>query len=273
MADALPACNTLLLQRQGPHLHVTLNRPEARNALSAEMVDELDAVMDAVAGERGVRSLVLRGAGGTFCAGGDIREFRSAYQASARPAEGPDPIAVNNRRFGHFMTRFNSLPQVVVAVIEGAAFGGGFGLACGTDVAICLGDTRFAISETGLGLLPAQIAPFVVQRIGLTQARRLALTGARVDGEEAARLGLVHYACADAGALEARLAAVLRDIGRCGPAANAATKGLLLDSLTLPLGTVLDQAAEAFAQAMRGEEAREGVAAFLGRRPPAWQRD
>ena len=119
MADALPDCRTLLLARRGPHLHVTLNRPETRNALSAEMVEELGAVMDAVAGDRGVRSLVLRGAGGTFCAGGDIREFRSAYQAAPRPEDGPDPIAVDNRRFGRFMTRFNSLPQTVVAVIEG----------------------------------------------------------------------------------------------------------------------------------------------------------
>ena len=273
MADILPACRTLLLEQRGPHLHVTLNRPETRNALSAEMVDEFGAVMDAVASDRGIRSLVLRGAGGTFCAGGDIREFRSAYQAAARPEDGPDPIAVNNRRFGDFMARLNSLPQTVVAVIEGAAFGGGFGLLCGSDVAICRADTRLAISETGLGLLPAQIAPFVVQRIGLTQARRLALTGARIDGEEAARIGLVHYACAGAETLEAQLAEVLRDIGRCGPAANAATKRILLDSLTLPLGAVLDQAADAFAEAMRGAEAREGVAAFIERRAPSWRED
>ncbi len=273
MTDALPACETLLLERRGRHLHVTLNRPETRNALSAGMVDELGAVIDAVAGDRGLQSLVLRGAGGTFCAGGDISEFRSVYQAGARPEDGPDPIAVSNRRYGRLMARLNGLPQTVVAVIEGAAFGGGLGLLCGSDVAICRADARLALSETGLGLLPAQIAPFVVQRIGLTQTRRLALTGARIDGEEAAQLGLVHYACADAEALEARLAAVLHDIGRCGPAANAATKRILLDSLTLPLDVVLDQAAAAFAEAMRGAEAREGVAAFMERRAPYWRED
>lgn len=112
-----------------------------------------------------------------------------------------------------------------------------------------------------------------MQRIGLTQTRRLALTGARIDGEEAARLGLVHYACADAEVLETRLAAVLHDIGRCGPAANAATKRILLDSLTLPLDVVLDQAAAAFAEAMRGAEAREGIAAFIERRAPYWRED
>lgn len=119
MTDALPACETLLLERRGRHLHVTLNRPETRNALSAGMVDELGAVIDAVAGDRGLQSLVLRGAGGTFCAGGDISEFRSVYQAGACPEDGPDPIAVSNRRYGRLMARLNGLPQTVVAVSRG----------------------------------------------------------------------------------------------------------------------------------------------------------
>lgn len=269
----MPTYTTLKLDRRGPHLHVTLNRPDVRNALTEEMIRELLQVMDVIADDRAVRSVVLRGAGGTFCAGGDIKGFRASFSTPA-PANGaPDPIVVNNRRFGSFMTRLNTLPQTVVAVVEGAAFGGGLGLVCAADVAICHAETRFAISETGLGIPPAQIAPFIVQRVGLTEARRLALTGIRFDGREAGRLGLVHYVCDDAASIERQLSDVLAHIARCAPDANAATKAILLASTEQPLDHVLDNAAQAFAAALRGPEGREGVAAFLEKRRPAWQQD
>ncbi|MFL6714060.1 MAG: enoyl-CoA hydratase/isomerase family protein [Sulfurifustis sp.] len=269
----LPDCTTLKLEQHGPHLHVTLNRPDVRNALTEEMVRELSALMDEIADDRAVRSVVLRGTGGTFCAGGDIKGFRASFGTPA-PADGaPDPIAVNNRRFGSFMTRLNTLPQTVVAVVEGAAFGGGLGLVCAADVAICRADTRFAVSETGLGIPPAQIAPFIVQRTGLAEARRLTLTGVRFDGREAGRLGLVHFVCDDDAGIERQLGDVLAHIARCAPGANAATKAILLASTAQPLDRVLDDAAQAFADALRGPEGREGVAAFLEKRRPAWQQD
>jgi isohexenylglutaconyl-CoA hydratase len=179
-------------------------------------------------------------------------------------------VAQQNRRFGAFLQRFDSLPQTIVLAIEGAAFGGGLGLAAIGDVVIATGETRFAMSETGLGIVPAQIAPFVAARIGVSEARRLALTGLRFDGREAGRIGLVHYVCDDTAALEAKLAAVLAEVGRCAPGANAATKRLLLASRSMPLDALLDAAADAFAAALRGEEGREGVNAFLEKRPARW---
>lgn len=270
--STLPACEHLALRRRGPHLHVTLNRPAARNALTDDMIGELLQVLDAIAEDRSITSLVLRGAGGTFCAGGDIKGFQAAF--SEPPTSGaPDPIAINNRRFGEFMTRINSAPQTVVAVVEGAAFGGGLGLVCASDVALCHADTRFALSETGLGIPPAQIAPFVVQRVGLTAARRLALTGMRFDGREAGRLGLVHVVCEDDAALEQRLNDVLEQIATCAPGANAATKQILLASTAKPLPEVLDAAAQAFAACLRSPEGHEGVSAFLQKRRPVWHRE
>ena len=270
MTGELPVCENLLLRRERSRLYVTLNRPETRNALTGEMVAELTQVIDAIEHDRSIRTVILRGADGTFCAGGDIRGFKRSFDAPPPAAGAPDPIATNNRRFGNFMIRWNQLPQTVVAVIEGAAFGGGLGLVCVNDVAIAKADTKFALSETGLGIPPAQIAPFVVQRLGLTTARRLALTGARFDGRHAAAIGLVHYACDDDAELEATLAKVLGDIGRCAPGANAATKEILFGRETMPLVRVLDRAAEHFADQMRGAEGREGVAAFLEKRPAAW---
>lgn len=266
----LPACETLLLDRQGSRLYVTINRPEVKNALTREVVEELAAVVDAVAPDRTIRVLILRGAGGTFCAGGDIKGFKASFDAPA-PAPGEkDPIAVGNRTFGDFMIKMNELPQTIVGVIEGAAFGGGLGLVCVSDVAICMADTRFALSETGLGIPPAQIIPFVVQRVGPTTARRLALTGARFRGDHAKEIGLVHFLASTTEELEQTLEKVLNDIGRCAPGANAATKQIILNMRKMPLEQVLDGAADAFAECLRGAEGKEGVGAFLGKRSAHW---
>jgi isohexenylglutaconyl-CoA hydratase len=270
MTAPMPACTTLLLRREGSRLHITLNRPETKNALSADMVQELLAVVEFLEQSNDIGAVVLRGAGGTFCAGGDIKRFLAQVKAPP-PAPGEkDPIAVQNRRFGAFLARFDRLPQTIVTVIEGAAFGGGLGLAAIGDVAIALADARFAMSETGLGIVPAQIAPFVAARVGVPQTRRLALSGERFDGREAWRIGLVHHLCEDSAALEATLQRALGEIGRCAPGANAATKRLLLASRTTPLDALLDQSADAFAAALRGAEGREGVAAFTEKRPASW---
>jgi isohexenylglutaconyl-CoA hydratase len=268
--SVLPDAKTLLLERQGTRLHVTLNRPEAKNALSGEVVQELLAVVEWLELAPEVAVVVLRGAGGTFCAGGDIRGFMAQFETPPPKPGEKDPIAVQNRRFGAFLERFDRLPQTIVTVIEGAAFGGGLGLAAIGDIAIARADARFAMSETGLGVVPAQIAPFVAARVGVSEARRLALSGQRFDGREAWRIGLVHHLCEDAAQLEAMLGRVLADVGRCAPQANAATKRLLRASRSVPLDALLDDAADAFAQALRGAEGREGVTAFIEKRPAAW---
>ncbi|MFC5696296.1 isohexenylglutaconyl-CoA hydratase [Pseudomonas sp. GCM10022186] len=262
--NELPNCETLLLERAGGVLHLTLNRPDSRNAMSLAMVEELRAVLAAVRNDASVRALVLRGAGGHFCAGGDIKDM-----ASAR-ATGGEAYQRLNRAFGSLLEEAQAQPQVVVAVLEGAVLGGGFGLACVSDIAIALKSAQFGLPETSLGILPAQIAPFVVKRIGLTQARRLALTAARFDGGEALRLGLVHFAEADTTALEQRLAESLEQVRRCAPGANARTKALLLASEDEPLGPLLDRAAEDFAAAVTGPEGTEGTLAFVQKRKPNW---
>ncbi len=271
MATTLPAplpdCDNLLLERADSVLRITLNRPDVRNALSPEMVSELSAVIDGVRQDRTVRALVIRGAGGTFCAGGDIKGFKAVFQGGdLDPAE----VAANNRAFGTFMIKLNEAPQAVVMAVEGAAMGGGMGLICVSDVAIAVASTKLSLTETSLGLPPAQIAPFVAQRIGLTAARRLMVTGARFDGAEAARLGLVHQIVEDSAALDAAIAKVLGSIDRCAPGANGATKDILFSAIRRPLEDTLDFAADRFAECMLGEEGREGVGAFLEKRKPSW---
>ena len=254
-------------ERQGGFLLLTLDDAPTRNALSPEMVEELRVAIIVAAADATLRTVVLRGANGFFCAGGSMGDFQKSQQSAA--AGESDPIAANNRRFGDFMIALAHLPKVLVAVVEGAAMGGGFGLACAADVVLARKDAKFALSETTLGLVPAQIAPFVVARIGQASARRLALTGERIDGAEAQRIGLVDFVAEDATGLEARLLAVLQGIARCAPGANAATKVLLQECAEVELAPILDRAAQAFACQMRSEGA-EGVAAFRDKRDAAW---
>jgi isohexenylglutaconyl-CoA hydratase len=262
--NTLPVCQTLLLERHNGVLHITLNRPDSRNAMSLQMVAELRAVLAAVRDDRQVRALVIGGADGHFCAGADIKDM-----ANAR-AQGQTAYRELNRAFGALLEETQHAPQVVITVLQGAVLGGGFGLACVSDIAMADHQAQFGLPETSLGLLPAQIAPFVVQRIGLTQARRLALTAARFDGNQARRMGLVHFVEHDPQALAERLDEVLAHVLCCAPGANAATKKLLLASAAQLSDGLLDQAAEWFSEAVTGDEGVEGTMAFVQKRKPGW---
>lgn len=259
--------DTLKIDIQDAVLQVTLNRPDSRNAMSLQMVLELQTVFTQAAANHTIRVIVLRGANGHFCAGGDIKDMANAR---AQAAQGGNPYFDLNRQFGHLITQANQCPQLLITVLEGAVLGGGFGLACVSDVAIAREDAQFGLPETSLGVIPAQIAPFVVQRIGLTQARRLALLGLRINGEEAVKLGIAHSVARTNDDLELQLSATLAQARKCAPHANQLTKALLHRVGHEPLNTLLDDAARQFAAAVVGEEAQEGTLAFVQKRLPRW---
>ena len=262
----------LLLELKDDALFITLNRPKARNAMSLTMVREIMAVFSAIENDDNIRSVVFRGAEGHFCAGGDIKDMAMAGEAPDGPSSlENDPLAKVNRAFGDMLLQVNHAPQAVIAILEGVVLGGGFGLACISDVALCLSDCRFGLPETSLGVIPAQIAPFIVQRLGMTQARRLAVTGGRFDGHRALQIGLVHECCNDVDTLETKLHETLVAIDKCAPTALQKTKALVLSLNPKDLSDALDQAAVDFAIAARSE-GMEGFSAFIEKRPAAWQK-
>ncbi|MDO3720458.1 enoyl-CoA hydratase-related protein [Marinobacter sp. chi1] len=267
--ESLPHCETLLLEKQGPTLFVTINRPDVRNAMSLQMVAELSTVFTQIESDLNIRAVVIRGAGGHFCAGGDIKDMAGARGQRAGEGEA-DPFYRLNRAFGQMIQQVNESSKVVIAVTEGAVMGGGFGLACVSDVAIAGPTAKFGMPETTLGIIPAQIAPFVVERIGLTQARRLALLGLRIDADEACRLGIVHQAAASDEELKEMLGHAIERVRQCAPVATAETKALLHRVGHEAMNVLLDDAAEKFAEAIRGSEGTEGTMAFMQKRPPAW---
>lgn len=258
---------TLLLRRDGPTLHVTLNRPEQRNAINGQMARELAAVVERLPSQSATRVVVLRGAGGNFCAGGDIKERRAEAENEVGAS---DPLMERNRRAGLLFRAFERLPQTTIAVVEGAAFGGGLGYACLTDITIVAQGARLGMPETSIGVAPAQIAPFVVRRIGLTRARQLALTAERFDGAKALEYGIAHYLGEDH-EIDGLAQEVIAKVLRCGPQANAVTKKIMLAVGTMPEEELIRHSAELFAELNRGAEGREGQAAFAEKRKPNWQ--
>ncbi|MEK6669048.1 MAG: enoyl-CoA hydratase/isomerase family protein [Pseudomonadota bacterium] len=255
---------------------LTLNRPEVRNAMSLAMVSELLAALKTAEQDPQARAVVLRGSGGHFCAGGDISDMAQArmklaqMQAAPDPVEGLNPVAETNAAFGRLCLAYARSPLPIVTVLEGTVMGGGFGLACVSDVSLALDTVSFRLPETSLGLIPAQIAPFLVERLGYAEAKRLAVTGAKVNAAEALTLRLVHEVHGNADELEGALQRTLAGILACGPQAIATTKGLLARARLTPPEQLVDDAAQLFAQAVLSEEGQEGTGAFMQKRKPQW---
>ena len=262
------AAATLSLASQGGVLHVTLNRPAQRNAMSLQMVDELRGALADAQAAGDVRVIVLRGAGGHFCAGADLQDMAQARQREM--AGQPDAIAAVNARFGQLCNEFARTGLATIAVLEGTVMGGGLGLACVVDVALAGQGAQLRLPETSLGMVPAQIAAFLVERVGASQARRLAVTGGTSSAAQALAIGLVHEVHEDGAALDAALQATLAQTLRCAPGAIAATKALMARALHTPAADLVDDAARLFAQAARGPEGVEGMSAFLQKRAPSW---
>jgi isohexenylglutaconyl-CoA hydratase len=258
---------TLIAERDGPVLKVTLNRPEARNALSPAMVRELDQVFQDARDDTSVRVVVLSGAGGTFCAGGDLKGMEGS---DAARGAGTEATAASNRRFGTLLEMADGLPKAVIALVEGAAMGGGVGLLAIADWVIAEKAAQIGTPEVTVGIVPAQITPFLVRRIGYGEARRLAAFGLRLCAEEAQRVSLVHEIADGRDALVAKGIAAVNQCLRSAPQAVAETKRLVRASQAEgALGPVLDEASHMFAAALAGE-AREGIRAFIEKRKPAW---
>ncbi|WP_163849092.1 enoyl-CoA hydratase/isomerase family protein [Pseudooceanicola aestuarii] len=259
----------VISQRDGDWLTLWLNRPASRNALSEDLVAALRQALETARADASLRGITLRGKGGVFCAGGDLKAFRTYASGEKTEAE----VSDFNVAGGTLFEMVHSMPQVVVVLVEGASMAGGLGLTCAADLVVVTQDAQFALTETMIGIPPAQIAPYIVGRIGLTEARRIMLTGARFDGAEAARIGIANAAVADTEALEAQEAEIRRGVLRCAPGANAATKEILLAARQLQGAEMMRFAGDRFARALLGAEGREGVASFLEKRKPAWAGD
>jgi isohexenylglutaconyl-CoA hydratase len=268
----LPKTKLIELQMEDGFLYLTLNRPEVRNALSAALVSEIIETFEAL-DPSSVRAVILRGAGGNFCAGGDIKDMAAMIAAKSdaplASEKNVEALAEYNLLAGKLFHAVNNAAPAVVAVLEGAVMGGGMGLACAADITIALKSTKFGLPETSLGLLPAQVAPFIRRRVGESNARLLGVLGGQFDATRAQAMGLVHYVADCETELQEQLLDVLNRIRACAPNALCGAKKLMFEPTT-PDQDDPRHLGLLFAKSMVGAEAREGTAAFVEKRKPSW---
>jgi len=256
----------LLLTQNGPIAGITLNRPEVRNAFNDELIAEITAAFTTLGRQDDVRVIVLRGEGKAFCAGADL-----AYMGRVAEYDHNQNLADARKLQGMFEAIYMS-PKATLASVQGAAFGGGLGLAAVCDVVVAAEDAVFAFSEARLGMAPAVISPFVIRKIGVGNARALFVTGEPFSAATALRIGLCHEVV-PAEQLEDAVLRVANSILKCGPLAVAACKGLLERVDGKDAFDVAGITAETIADLRVSEEGREGIQAFLEKRPPHWVPD
>ena len=259
MADA----PLVLTETRGAALIVTLNRPEAKNALSPELVAALRPIFDEKGTSAATRGIVITGAGDDFCAGADLKVLQQL--ASRTEAENLE----DSRRLADLFKAIHTGPKPVVAAVRGHALAGGAGLACVCDHVVAASDARFGFTEARIGFLAAIVARFLVDRAGSRVGRELLLSARRVEAEEARSLGLADE-LAPAADVVARAVAWIDSLKASSPQSIAATRRLLAELPGLQLDEGLDHAAQRNAQMRAQSDCREGVAAFLEKRKPRW---
>jgi methylglutaconyl-CoA hydratase len=238
---------------------VTLARPDVRNAFNADVIAELHAAFERIASADNVRAVVLAGEGTVFCGGADINWMRESLDLSF------EANAIDAERMSDMFRAIDNCPRPVIARIQGAALGGGAGLAAACDIAVAADGAVFGFTEVKLGIIPAVISPFVLAKIGASQTRALFLTGERFDATRALRIGLVHEVVA-ADALDATIERYIAEIRSAGPYAVSAAKLLIRRVMDATYEASRAITTRAIADQRISPEGQEGLRAFLERR-------
>jgi methylglutaconyl-CoA hydratase len=251
---------------------ITINRPEVHNAFNDQVIDELRDAAVSLSGDDRIRVVILKGAGRSFSAGADLQSMKEAKSFNF------EENRLRAQALSDMFEALNSLPCPLVGVVQGAALGGGSGLAAVCDYVIAGPRARFGFSEVRLGIVPAVISPYVISKVGESAARAYFLTGKQFDGDEALRLGLVHRVVKDEEGIELALNEVLDDIIRCGPSANVMAKRLIRNVVACSADgnantatkALRDYTVQVIAEARVADEGQEGLSAFLEKRDPCW---
>jgi len=253
----------LEVRKDGPVVQVTLARPDVRNAFDDVLIAELTRVFLDFVPDTETRVVLLAGKGPSFCAGADIAWMRLAGGYSREENE------ADAERMARMLRAIDTCPKPVIALAHGAAIGGGVGLVAAADIAIAAEGTVFSLAEVKLGILPSVISPYVLRAIGQRVARDLFLTGDRFDAKEAHRIGLVHAVVPSAD-LELAGRRRVESLLSSGPEAVEVAKRLIEQVAGKPPDEVMPLTVRTIAERRASAEAKEGLSAFLEKRPPSW---
>ena len=253
----------LTVERNGGVERVTLNRPDVRNAFNEQVIADLTAWARRAHDDAALRVVVFGGAGKVFSAGAD-----AAWMAKMAGYSHDDNVR-DARAGAEMFLAINTIPAIVIGRIHGAALGGGSGLAAVCDIVVAAEDAVFGFTETKLGILPAMISPYVLQKIGASAARDLFLTGRRFDAKKAKDIGLVHEVV-NASDLDAAVDRFVNEALGASPTAVARAKALIQNVIGQAPAAVMGITAEAIAAQRVSPDGQEGLKAFLEKRTPSW---
>jgi len=262
----LPKTKDLILNFKNGWLDILFDNAKNRNALKDNLIEELFMVFDLIRNDKAVRGVLLKGNGGVFCAGADLKEMKEITNAGENAKQKAFDLSMT---IGNLLSTINKAPQIVISVTEGYAFAGGFGIACASDFVISLPDTKFALTETKIGLTPSQIAKYVVRKLGYSCAKKMMFLGTVVDGSSGFDIGLVDYIALNKDELDEVINIVKSKVLECSPNALAITKKVL--SLDDELD--LEKAADLFSDTIISDDGKEGFESFFEKRPPNWRND
>ena len=272
----------LLVRSQGPCLVLSLNRPDVHNALNLNLLTLLKhEFIKLITHPESYDLVIIEGNGPSFCAGADVREMKTLIQRIRQGKAEYSEAQAMNQAYGELLYLAEKLPQTVITIAKGSILGGGLGLIAISDYVFCHMDTRFGLPEAKLGLTPAQVAPFIIKKVGLSATRKLALCGTQMHADQALTTGLVDQIFSGDQELEQELNRMQTRIIKLAPKARAKTKALLLslafqqqgseaiNTLNTPMWTA-EKAALSFVEDLKGDEFNQGSQALFSSNEPPW---
>jgi isohexenylglutaconyl-CoA hydratase len=259
----LPDTKYLILELENSWLTIWFNRPEKKNALSDDLINEVKLTLLSIEQDFTIRGIIFRGKGGIFCAGADLKKIK---EITASENDSHYLALKMSKQIGSLFEQISKAPQIIVSVVEGAAMAGAFGIACTSDFIISMSNSKYALTETQLGLTPAQIAPYVLKRLGFSQGKKLLLLGTMFNGKEGFEMGMVDYLAHNDKDIDQHIINIKNNVNKCAPLAISLTKRVIADGEDIDL----DKAAELFSRSINSNEGRDGLASFFEKRKPFW---
>jgi isohexenylglutaconyl-CoA hydratase len=249
-------------------VNVEFDDPLSKNALSENMINELNNFLDQIEGNDKIRGISFKGSNGMFCSGANLKEINEIFKAS-EPKVKAHKISTS---IGKLLKRIQSLPQVTIMIVEGAAMAGGFGIMCAGDISIVHSKAKFSLTETMIGLTPAQISPYVIKKAGFVNAKKLMITAEKFTGDKAREYKLADYLFNSIEELNEIEEKLKKQILQCAPRAIIETKKILDLAFEGINQDFIDYASKNFVDQIVDGEGREGILSFVEKREPNWKK-
>ena len=261
----LPKTSNCILELSDGWLTIWFNRPEKRNALSTELFKDIEIILKSVYSDHSIRGIIFRGKGNMFCAGADLEELKNISLAGEKARA--MAMEMSNSA-GEVFKAISTAPQITVAAVEGAAMAGAFGIACATDLLVTMADAKYALTETKIGLTPAQIAPYVLNRLGFAKARKLMILGTSFNGQKAFEMSMADYVANNEKEFNDQINDIKKQGNKCAPHAVSVTKKIIYNNHVIDF----KKAAILFSDCILHKEGKEGFASFFEKRRPYWNK-